>query len=93
MRPYPFSSSTVYHVFTVDNYYWVAPLVDRNLSISSADGIEVCAPLTIAESAAAAEALRRDSFTDIPNDNELAKTPQKQSPVPTVSTVSTGKAS
>jgi len=30
--------------------------------MSSAEGIEVCAPLTVAESAAAADALRKDSF-------------------------------
>lgn len=65
----------------------------RSRSISSAEGMEFCAPLTVAESAAAAEALRRDSFSDIPNDSEAAKTPQKQSPAPTVSTTSTGKAS
>ena len=60
--------------------------------MSSAEGIEVCAPLTVAESAAAADALRKDSFTDAPNDNEAAKTPQKQSPLPTVSTTLTEKA-
>ncbi len=74
-------------------HHWVSLVAERNVSISSAEGMEVCAPLTVAESAAAAEALRRDSFTEMPNDSEQAKTPQKQSPAPTVSTTLTVKAS
>lgn len=67
-------------------------VAERNSSIFSAEGMEGCAPLTVADSAAAADALRIDSFTGIPNESELAKTPQKQSPVPTVSTTLAAKA-
>ncbi len=67
-------------------------VTDINLSISSAEGIEVCAPLTVTESAAAADALRSDSFTDILNDSVPYWKPQKESPAPTVSTGSTGNA-
>ena len=80
-------------ITAVGRYHWVSPVAERNVSISSAGGMEVCAPLTVAESAAAADALRRDSFTEMSNDSEQAKTPQKQSPVPTVSTTLTVNAS